>query len=161
MSIMSKIVNNAGDPWLWKQWWVDPNDWRTARPWWEIDRQTIQPYDNTFEFKTITWDSPAVMMPDTPVEKETEMDYSLSFAMPGVSKDDITVELEGRTLTVRLETNVEEENSTFCSSFEFSKVLPDDADLNQIGTRLKDGILKIVVGKVEKVEPQVKKLEIE
>lgn len=70
---------------------------------------------------------------------------SLELALPGFSKKDINIEVEGRTLTISAE--VKEEDSTkYYKSFKKSYFLPMNADADNITAKMVNGLLTIDFG---------------
>ena len=80
--------------------------------------------------------------------------------LPGVEKDDIEVTLAGDRLTIEAEREFEEEETkeTFYrhelgyGELRRTMVLPVDIDLKHIEAELKDGILNVVLPKVQAAE---------
>lgn len=82
--------------------------------------------------------------------------------LPGLSKDDITIDLNNRVLTVQgersVENEVKEENyyrrernyGKFCRAF----TMPAEVDLDQIQAEFKDGVLKIDIPKPKEQQPK-------
>lgn len=87
--------------------------------------------------------------------KQDEQEYFLKIAIPGFDKAQIKLEIQGRNLV--LSTRDAESSSTEISSdlgelrHEWS--LPSDADLEDITSSLKNGLLTI---KIPKISPQTK-----
>jgi HSP20 family protein len=74
---------------------------------------------------------------------ETDDEYRVRAEIPGVAKDDVTVEFEqGRHLE--------------CSYGAFSRSfrLPQDADTGQISAEFRDGVLEVVVAKHPESKPK-------
>ena len=115
---------------------------------------------STWQSGTVVLDAPVIMYQGEPIPSHTNQEYIFSFVVPGVKKENLKVELSANELTVSLSLVEELEENSLCSSFEHTIFLEPDADLDKIGTKLKDGILKIVVAKRQKKEPETKKLEI-
>lgn len=86
---------------------------------------------------------------------ETKEAFELSVQLPGVSKEDIKVELDGNVLTISGERkfNKEETDKTwrkvesFYGAFSRSFTLPDNVDKENIKANSKDGILLINIPK--------------
>ncbi|TCJ19073.1 Hsp20/alpha crystallin family protein [Flaviaesturariibacter flavus] len=82
---------------------------------------------------------------------ETDKEYRLSLAAPGLSKEDFQVNVEGKLLTIRSEkeerhaeekeryTRKEYSFSSFSRSFSF----PEDVQADKISAVYKDGILRV------------------
>jgi len=84
--------------------------------------------------------------------------YTVEARIPGLSQDDVSVELEGRALTIRGEhkrekaayTREERAAGKFARSFTFKHPLKADA----IEANVKDGILTVVLPKAEESKPR-------
>jgi len=78
-------------------------------------------------------------------------DGELTMALPGFSKKDLEIEVEGNVL--RISAEVSEENEThFKKSFKKSFKIPNEFDSEGVSASMQDGILKVAFGK--KVEPK-------
>jgi len=95
--------------------------------------------------------------------------YHVEVDLPGMKKEDISIQIEENTLVIsgerKIKEEIQEENyykveSSF-GSFSRSFSLPDDADIENIHAETKDGVLEVVVPKLEvqKVE-KAKKIAI-
>lgn len=90
--------------------------------------------------------------------QETDSHYLMSFDVPGVSKDDIKIELLDNRLTVSGERKYESENDRerghhvrerYYGSFQRSFTLPTTVDEAKVEANFKDGVLEIAVPKAE------------
>jgi HSP20 family protein len=87
--------------------------------------------------------------------KEAGNHYVISMDIPGMSKDQIKVELEGDMLTISGERHEEKEEKEknrmrterFYGSFARSFTLPTEVKPEDIATEYKDGVLRIAVPK--------------
>ena len=69
-------------------------------------------------------------------------------ALPGFSKKDVNVEVEGRKLVISAE--VSEDNETaYRRSFKKVYFLPSDVDTDVISAKMENGVLQILFGKAE------------
>ncbi|MDH5639288.1 MAG: Hsp20/alpha crystallin family protein [Nitrospinota bacterium] len=96
---------------------------------------------------------------------ETETEYKVRLEAPGVSKDDINIEMENGVLTISGEKAVKEEHKeekcyrverrygSFARSLKFTDIDPDKVSANH-----RDGILEVTVTKTEQAKP--KKIDI-
>lgn len=101
--------------------------------------------------------------------REGEFAYHIEVDLPGVKKEDINVQVEDRVLVVsgerKIKDEVKKENyykveSSF-GSFSRSFSLPEEADLENIHAESEDGVLEVVVPKLESAKlDKVKKIEI-
>ena len=93
---------------------------------------------------------------------ETVDEYRVRAELPGVSKDDVTVELEQGLLSIRGEKKSRRDDKSEqgrvleCSYGAFSRsfALPQDADSDQISAEFKDGVLDITIGKNPDSKPK-------
>ena len=87
---------------------------------------------------------------------ETDRDYTVKLEMPGVTKDDIKVSVEGRQVTVRAESQrnaekkegervVHRERST--TSYARTFTLPAEVDQAEAGAKLDHGVLTLTLPK--------------
>ena len=91
---------------------------------------------------------------------ETENEYEIELAVPGLKKEDFKINLEKNVLSVSAEKKAEEvnENKKFSkreytySSFTRSFTLPQSADQNKIEADYTDGILKLTIAKKEEAK---------
>jgi len=88
---------------------------------------------------------------------EKDDHYMITAELPGVSKDDIKIDLKDRLLTLSGERNAEnevkEENyyrrERSYGKFQRAFTLPADVDSDKIKAEFKDGVLKVEVPKPE------------
>ncbi|MFC2146209.1 Hsp20/alpha crystallin family protein [Acidobacteriota bacterium] len=91
---------------------------------------------------------------------ETKEEYVFKLELPGISKDDIKVELEGDKLRIsgdrKEEKDVEKENyhrvERVCGSFARSFQLPKNANGEKVNANMKDGILELRIPKQEEAK---------
>ena len=98
--------------------------------------------------------------------KESEVDYEVEVAAPGMTKEDFNVHLnqEG-DLHIKMESKKEHNDDNKIahylrrefaySKFEQTLILPDDVDKNNISARVADGVLTVVLPKIKKEEQNV------
>lgn len=101
--------------------------------------------------------------------REGEFAYHIEIDLPGVTKEDISVQVEDNVLVVSGERKVKEEikeenyykvESSF-GSFSRSFSLPEEADVENIHAESVDGVLEVVVPKLESAKvDKVKKVAI-
>jgi HSP20 family protein len=77
-------------------------------------------------------------------------DYRVQIAVPGLSKDDVKITVKDSILSITYENEKEDENSYFTSSFKKAYTLPDDSDDKNIGGKIENGILEIIIPRSEK-----------
>lgn len=132
---------------------------RTLRD--EMDRL----FDDFFGIVPAQRERGAVWSPSVNVREDTDNFY-IEAELPGMSKDDIQLEVEHNMLSIKGERTFEKkeegENYHFVErsygSFYRSFTLPKNVDGEAIGAEYKDGVLIVTVPKKEEVKP--KKVEI-
>ncbi|MFN1834626.1 Hsp20/alpha crystallin family protein [Balneola sp. MJW-20] len=93
---------------------------------------------------------------------EDEKQFTISAALPGMKKDDITIDLENGRLTISGERKMEAEDNgrnyhrveSQFGSFSRSFYLPDTIDEDTVKASYEDGVLNITI---EKSKQKVKK----
>jgi len=100
--------------------------------------------------------------------READDAYYVEVDLPGIKKEDISIDVDENVLTVSGERKVSEEQkeenyykveSRF-GRFERSFTLPEDVDAEKIEAESKDGVLQIRIPKVQQVDKAPKKIEI-
>lgn len=87
---------------------------------------------------------------------EYEKHYLLSFDMPGLKKEDLNIELDGRQLTVTGERKFEKnESKIHFSEFRYGKfsrsvTLPEEIKGEEISANYENGVLYVAIPKPEK-----------
>ncbi len=98
---------------------------------------------------------------------ETDKKFEVSFAVPGLKKEDITVDLNEGVLTVSGERKFEESKKeknfhsveTYFGTFKRSFHLPENVLTDKVEAKYEDGILLIEIPKKE-IKNEVKKISI-
>lgn len=96
---------------------------------------------------------------------ETEKEFEITVALPGMTKDDINISMEDHTLTISGERRIEEESgkkyhrieSRF-GEFERRLPLPDIIDEDNIKATYENGVLTVTVPKLK--EKAGRKIEV-
>jgi len=99
---------------------------------------------------------------------ESENNYHVELAAPGLKKEDFKLNLERNQLSISVETPAEQADSQKSyskreysySSFVRSFTLPDSADHGQIEASYTDGILRIDIAKREEAKMVRRQIEI-
>jgi len=99
---------------------------------------------------------------------ETENNYHVELAAPGLKKEDFKLNLERNNLTISVEqsANHEDNQKSYSkreysySSFVRSFTLPESADDSQIAASYTDGILRIDIAKREEAKTVRRQIEI-
>ena len=97
---------------------------------------------------------------------ETDNDYTVEMAVPGMKKSDFNINLDHNLLTISSEQQEEKEekDKNFTKkefsyrSFERSFTLPETVDQEKISAKYTDGVLKVVLPKKEEAKAQPSKL---
>lgn len=92
--------------------------------------------------------------------KESDVDFSLELAVPGMSKDDFKIEVENDRMSVSAEheANKKEEDEKYTrqefsfQSFKRSFQLPKSANADKIKANYAEGLLKITIPKREEAK---------
>jgi HSP20 family protein len=122
-----------------------------------LQREVDSLFDRFFDRRGEDTDSPsAVWSPSTDLV-ETDDDFRLHLDVPGMTKDDITINLQNRTLTVSGERSSErtDESEEFVrverafGTFHRTFTLPDTVDADHIEATYDNGVLTISVPKTE------------
>ena len=91
---------------------------------------------------------------------ETDKEFSLTIAAPGLDKKDFKVDAYDDMLTISAEKEREEKSERFnrreynYSSWSRSFTLPENCDAGKINAEYKNGELKIVIPKMEIKQPK-------
>jgi HSP20 family protein len=88
---------------------------------------------------------------------ETKDDYVFKLELPGLSKEDINIEFNDNTLSIKgerkEEKEVKKENyhrlESYSGTFSRSFNIPKNVDPNKINATMKDGILELRIAKAE------------
>lgn len=99
---------------------------------------------------------------------ETDSEYQIELAAPGLKKDDFKLKLERDVLSISVEQSQhnqqEERNYTkreySYSSFVRSFTLPDSADENGVEAKYEEGVLRISIPKREDAKTTSRQIEI-
>jgi HSP20 family protein len=114
-------------------------------------------------FRSNTGNLPAVNI------SETESSYHIELSSPGFTKSDMSIDIDGDTLTISGEkANETEENQKKYSRKEFSFqnfkrsfTMPDHIDTDKIVAKFEDGILAIEMPKKETAQPNTRKIQLQ
>lgn len=104
--------------------------------------------------------------------KETEKDYTIEVAAPGMTKDDFNVNIDkDGNLHIHMEAHTEKKEEDkkshylrrefAYSKFEQTLLLPDDVEKEAIAARVNDGVLTVTLPKMSKPEcPAARQIEV-
>ena len=96
---------------------------------------------------------------------ENEKDYSVLMEIPGIDKEDISIECDNDVLTILSKKEYSEGPETHFTRFENLEVnksfyLPEDIDAKKIDAQLKNGILEITIPRKTPIKTKAKKITI-
>ena len=87
--------------------------------------------------------------------------YEITFEMPGVGRDDVTLHVENRTLTLSTDTKFTEPEGFACECREFpvcnyavSLDLPEHADTAEVKATVANGVLAVKLQKRAELKPR-------
>jgi len=100
--------------------------------------------------------------------REGENAYHIEIDLPGVKKEDISVDVKDNVITISGERKITEETEekdyyrveSSYGKFERSFTLPENVDVENIHAESQDGVLEVIIPKMEKAEDKPKKIEI-
>ncbi len=119
-------------------------------------------FDDFFTRDLFNW--PSSSSTGTSIPKvnifETDNEFHVEMAAPGMSKDDFKVELDNNMLTIssQLESEKEDEKKNYqrreysFQSFVRTFHLPDSAEAEKINAKYVDGVLNLVIPKKEEAK---------
>ena len=90
--------------------------------------------------------------------EETEDGYVVEAELPGVKREDVSIELNRNELSITGEikekerTGIVRRRTRRVGRFEFRVVLPDNLDGDKVDAKLKEGVLRVYVPKAERAE---------
>ncbi|MCJ8209524.1 Hsp20/alpha crystallin family protein [Mucilaginibacter sp. RS28] len=99
---------------------------------------------------------------------ETENEFHIELAVPGLKKEDFKINLDKNVLSISAEKKSENNEQTkkyskreyAYNSFVRSFTLPESADQSNIDAEYTDGILKLTVGKKEEAKVQTREISV-
>ncbi len=100
--------------------------------------------------------------------READSAYYIEVELPGIKKENISIDVNDDTLTISGERKTKEHSEddifykveSLYGKFERSFALPEDVDTNKIEASSKNGVLEIKIPKIEKLQKTPKKIEI-
>ena len=135
--------------------------------------QALSPlFNDVFEsfFNTDSFVSDRMISRVPPVNiGETENEYHIELAVPGMKKEDFKINLDKNVLSISTESKQETQEGSekrynrreySYDSFVRTFTLPDTADYSQIRAEYMDGILRVGVGKKEEAKMQSREISI-
>lgn len=98
-----------------------------------------------FEFFNSTFDD---FTTKSPKISENNENYTITMAVPGLTKENITIDVEDKILDISYSNEKSENVFSFVDSFKKRYNLPDDASIEKINAKVENGVLKITIPKV-------------
>ena len=100
--------------------------------------------------------------------REGEYAYHVEVDLPGVKKEDISVDLKDDVLTISGERKTKSEikekdyykKESSYGKFQRSFTLPDNTDTENIEANSEDGVLEVVIPKLKAADKETKKIEV-
>lgn len=147
--------------------------WRPERtnPWREfasLQRQMDRLFDDVTRYEpTVEFSNDVDFVPACDIE-ETDGHYLMALDIPGMTKDQLKVEITGNTLTVSGEKKEEKKEGKgeqrtyerYHGRFERSFTLPQLAATDKVEADYKDGVLRVSVPKSEDAKAKTRKIQI-
>lgn len=120
-------------------------------------------FDDFFTRDLFNWPSSSATGTSIPKVNiyETDAEFHVEMAAPGMSKDDFKVELDNNMLTISSQKeseNVQDDKKNYqrreysFQSFVRSFHLPDSAEAEKINAKYADGILQLIIPKKEEAK---------
>jgi len=115
-------------------------------------------FDRLFDGLVARWDE-QLFTPAADVS-ETEQEYVLDIELPGVRREDVTVEVDGGEVRVTGELKEKEREGLFhrktrrVGKFAYRVTLPRDVDSTNVAASLEEGVLTVRVPKSETAKPR-------
>jgi HSP20 family protein len=120
-------------------------------------------FDDFFTRDLFSWPSDSSTGTSIPKVNiyETDSEFHVEMAAPGMKKDDFKVELDNNALTISSQKTTEEEKTEGKNyqrkefsylSFQRTFHLPDSAEADKINAKYSDGILNLVIPKKEEAK---------
>jgi HSP20 family protein len=136
-------------------------------PWREMDEFFERMFDPRRWARALPAEAAFDWRPATDVI-ETDKEIVFKAELPGVKKEEVSVELEGDTLTIKGERKEEKEEKgkkmhrveRVYGSFMRSFTLPDNVDSKSIRAEMKDGVLEVHLPKTAAPETKPTKIEV-
>lgn len=137
----------------------------------EIDRLFGNMLENfgasTFSNSDFMKDAETMLKPQLDI-KENDKEYKICVEIPGVQEEDIQIEVQGDTLSIRGEKKQEKEDKNenyhkverSYGAFQRLLSLPEDADVEHIDASFNAGILNVRVAKNDQAKPSGRKIEV-
>lgn len=121
-------------------------------PWTDLDRLFESTFPELYQWTPLREGGRARSVPMD--VHETESERTVRMEIPGVTKKDITLELENAVLSVRAKREEETDKGSQTIELARSVTVGDDIDAEKIKASLENGILTVVLPKQEQAKPK-------
>lgn len=99
---------------------------------------------------------------------ETEKEFFLSADMPGLDKNDVSVDIHDGVITIKGDRAIDNEKSTDgyrirerqLGSFNRSFRLPDNVNEDKVAAKFKNGVLTVTLPKTKEILPEGRQIKI-
>ena len=137
--------------------------WTPFRELAELQNEMNRVFESYSQRGTGTTSTPVSVWTPAVDVYEDESNFVLHVELPGVTKDDIELHLENRTLTIRGERKMEKgynvdnyiQRERLYGRFARAFTLPATIEQDKISANFKDGVLEVVLPKAEEVKPKL------
>ena len=92
--------------------------------------------------------------------ESTDKECTLYVPLPGLTKDDVSVKIEGSSLVVTAETKQEDANRAYASNYKHSWNLHSHHDAENISSEMKDGMLIVTVPLKKAAKPKARDIPV-
>ena len=135
----------------------------------------LQNFQKTFEYMNRLMRDTQREVTDSKVDfiptvntREADDAYYIEVDLPGVKKEDISIDVNDNILTISGERKVEDERKedefyrveSVYGKFERSFSLPEDVDVDKIEAKAENGVLIVKIPKAQSIDKAPKKIEI-
>jgi HSP20 family protein len=137
-----------------------PRRERLPRPLFRLEREMGNLWDRMIG-RDEEWMVPTEVFAPPCDVSETEKEFEVKVELPGMKPEDVTVEVKNGELWIsgKKEEEKEEKGKTYHRVErrygEFRRVIPlGEVEVEKIGAKFHDGVLKVTVPKVEEIKPK-------
>ena len=85
---------------------------------------------------------------------DDDANYYLIAELPGVSKEQVDLQLENAVLTIRAERTDKDGDQEHTQRFQRTVTVSDDIDAEKVSAKLEDGLLRVTLPKSESRKPR-------
>lgn len=135
-----------------------------------LKNQSLSPFLAPFDFWNSLYGDRQPTIDSYPAANvaETDQEYKISVAVPGLEKEDITIDVQDDVLMIEgnKESTVSDEDEGFTrkeysmSSFKRTFVLPQHVDISSINASCKNGELLLTIPKIQESKKEPKRISV-